>query len=398
MTAETFGRDILGPIVAEFCFRLWSLASLIAEPDTTALLFCARGGLRLQLAYDHLLAASGLPAPVHSTSFMVSRLVAARPAVLAGTAAARSTLAYEFSGRTLVGAAKAITGVDPGEDSALSRDAAYSFDGLQSLLSHPDGGAAAAALAEQAVLFKQHLVAQLAGRRRAILVDTGLYGSTMQLLSSSERAIEFSCAMMARSNYRGDASAHFVRTFGLLLETDGYKPWDRRSVLLRYWHLIESALEPDLPSVKRFTADGDDPRSNLEVVGWRDRVEAEPGSIFAGVLSYIDALPRGPAVTIMTDAKVAWRRLHRAIVWPNDRTGIDLDVGPRGHDFGFDDASAARPWNGPLAALRGHSFWREGEIARSGSVLRLPLLAAIEGAYGIRSLKRALVRRPPSRE
>jgi hypothetical protein len=38
-------------------------------------------------------------------------------------------------------------------------------------------------------------------------------------------------------------------------------------------------------------------------------------------------------------------------------------------------------------------MWREGEIARSGSRLRAPLLAAIEAAYAVRGLKRTVSER-----
>ena len=67
-TAEKFGHGLLGPIVAEFCLRLWSLGSLLERPAETSMLFCARGGLRMQLAYDRFLAASELAAPVAISS------------------------------------------------------------------------------------------------------------------------------------------------------------------------------------------------------------------------------------------------------------------------------------------------------------------------------------------
>ena len=67
-----------------------------------------------------------------------------------------------------------------------------------------------------------------------------------------------------------------------------------------------------------------------------------------------------------------------------------MRTGLRSYDFGSDVTFAERTWRGSIAALRGRSIWREGEIALSGSRLRLPLLAAIEMAYSARRVKHAL--------
>ena len=61
VTSESFGRAVLGPIFAEFCLRLWSIGALLTEPGRAALLFCARGGLRMHLAYEAFLSSSCLP-------------------------------------------------------------------------------------------------------------------------------------------------------------------------------------------------------------------------------------------------------------------------------------------------------------------------------------------------
>jgi hypothetical protein len=45
--AETFGRVALGPILAEFCLRLW-LFERFLQGDDAVLLFCARSACRTQ--------------------------------------------------------------------------------------------------------------------------------------------------------------------------------------------------------------------------------------------------------------------------------------------------------------------------------------------------------------
>jgi hypothetical protein len=163
--------------------------------------------------------------------------------------------------------------------------------------------------------------------------------------------------------------------------------------MLRYWHFVEWLFEPELPSVRTFTEDGGVPRSNLEVDAWEEQVEPEPGSAFAGVVAYLDALPAGSAGLIVHDADRAWGEFRRAVIWPDRSHGDALSVGTRSHDFGIDSTWTARSWSGPIAALRGSAMWREGEIARSGSPLRRPLLAAIETAYAARGVKRAVAKR-----
>lgn len=397
VTPETFGRDVLGPVVAEFCLRLWSLTTLLERPADSALLFCARGGLRMQLAYERFLDASGLSSPVAVAPLMVSRLVAARPTLVrtieegAGhlLPAAATTLSYEFPRATVAEVAAALSGAEP-RTAGGPWAARFTPDGLAALLGHPDGRPVADALAAQSALFARHLDETLAGRGHAVLVDTGLFGTTAQLLAEGMPQVRFSSALIARSYRPGPPNP---RTFGLSVEAEGYSPLRRRTALLRHWHFVEWLFEPDLPSVRSFTDDHGVPRSNLEAPGWQERVAPPAGHPFAGVLNYLGALPAGPAGTILADADRAWDRLRRAIVWPDRRHGHALAVGTRSNDFGTETTWSHRPWQGPVAALRGSRMWREGEIARSGSALRPVLLAAIEAAYGTRQVKRTAVRR-----
>ena len=394
VTPASIGRDVWGPIVAEFCLRLWTLESSFVAPDDVALLFCARGGLRMQLAYERFLASSGLTSPTRLAPLMVSRVVAIRPALVRGMQdgamgllpAAAATLSYEFPQSTIAQVAFAIAGVSPA--TAGDADVPFTPAGFDALLRHPDGQPVVTALRDQAALFNRHLRQAMGSRPRAVLVDTGLYGTTRQLLAEGVPDLDFSSALVARS-FRG-APAQQAKTFGLSVEAAGYSPLRRRTALLRHWHFVEWMFEPPLQSVRSFTADHGVVRSNLEVAGWQDRVGPEPGSAFAGVLEYLDGLGHRPGTRIVQEADRAWRALRRAVVWPDSDSGHALSVGLRSHDFGTEGTWTARPWAGPFAALRGSTMWREGEIARSGTVLRLPLLAVIEAGYSTRlALRRA---------
>ena len=187
VTAESFGREVLGPIFAEFCLRLWSFGALLTRPEDAALLFCARGGLRIQFGYETFLRASGLPNAVRSAPLMVSRLAAIRPALMRTVSehletlvpAASATLRYELPRASLSEVGLAMSGVAP----ARSRrwDDRFTPHGFAALLHHRDGSRLVAALAAQAELFTRHVRGSLDRRHRAVLVDTGLFGTTSQL-------------------------------------------------------------------------------------------------------------------------------------------------------------------------------------------------------------------------
>lgn len=393
-TPQEFGRRVLGPVVAEFCLRLWSLSTQVARPDDAALLFCARGGLRLLQAYELFLDRSGLPAPLPSSALMVSRLAAVRPALtrtldepgLVPVAAA--TLSYEFGRRTTGAVARALTGVDPGPRFEVP----FTEDGFAGLLHDPGTGGVRDALREQAGLFTEHLHDVLGGRGRAILVDTGLYGTTGALLAEGIPDVAFGSALIARSFRPGTASPG-VAAIGLVSHTRDYVPWRRRTALLRHWHFVEWLFEPDLPSVRTFVRDGDRVRSDLEVDGWRDRVGPEPGTPFAGVLEHLGSLPPAPAEQVVRDADRAWSELRRAVVDPRAEHAAALAVGARSLDFGLDGTWHAAERPGVVAALRTRGGWREGAVARSGSALRGPVLAGIEATYAARLALRAVRRR-----
>jgi hypothetical protein len=401
VSAESFGTEVLGPIFAEFSLRLWSVLALLRSPDEVVALFCARGGLRMQQAYETFLRASELPTPVRLAPLMVSRLAAVRPALLrtveqgraALPAASAATLTYEFPGSSLADVAEVTSGTAPRPSRRWAAE--FTPRGFADLLHHRDGEPVVAALAQQTRLFTRHLTDAMDGRRRGVLVDTGLFGTTAHLLADGFEGLDLSSVLIARSNYRRAASPPHAKVFGLSVQADGYSPLHRRTAMLRYWHFIESLFEPRLDSVQTFTEVGGHLRSNLEVDGWQDQLHPTPGSLYAGLLEYLASLPAGPAAQVLRDADKGWDRFRRAVVWPDPAHGFALRAGQRSWDFGSDVTFTDRIDRGAIAAFRGSSMWREGEIARSGSVLRLPLLLAIEGAHSFRRLKRLVDRVRP---
>lgn len=391
---EQFGRSVLGPIVADFCLRLWNMQSLLPDPDRFAALFCARGGLRMNLCFQHFCAATNLEPAIVGNDFMVSRLVALRAALVEplktgvlGPAAA-TALHYEFERGGLQAAVNAICGIDLPVDETTPTTGAQILQALRSPAFHD---AAHAAITDQTTLFEAHLGQVSGARSHILLVDTGLYGTTGLLLAEALPDLTFSTALIARS-FRPSRGAAAVPSYGLLTESVGYRAEFAHTALLRYWQYVEWLFEPELPSVRTFTSGPDGPTSNLQQEGYRARIEPTAHSAFAGVVSYLDDLSTNPAEQLAEDVPAAWRRLQRALVLPDAQAVDALTIGVRSHDFGRNDTWHVRAWNGPLSALRGPAMWREGEITRSGTRLRIPLLLAVEAAYVARRIHRHTTR------
>ncbi|GJD54719.1 glycosyltransferase [Methylobacterium dankookense] len=388
--ADRFGREALGPVLAEFCLRLWLTERFLPDAEDATLLFCARGGLRLKLLYERFLARTGLPARVPAAALMVSRLVAARTALEPPGEGVLSELGREFSGRPMSEVAAALA---QRQDLALPAawDAPFAAGRFAALLAADEPAAAAlrGAIAEQDARFRRHVDACTGGRRHGLLVDTGLYGSTVRLLQDGIPAMRWSGLQFARSNYKRLPTPHFARTLGLSVESDSYRPWETCTAALRFWHLIEAALEPDLPSVRLFAdADGDGPpRANLEVAGWEARIEPEGPGLFAGALAHVETLRPDDLHRVPAEAARGWRAFKRAVVWPDARMVAALELADRSRDFGRLEkvAQFAAP-GGTLAQIR-DSLWREGALMRRFPRAGRAGLVLIELAHAARTLR-----------
>ena len=87
---------LLGPVFHEFCCRLyWATASYSPEKD--ALLFMARGGLRLQELFTEFLKSSGLECRIPCYPFWISRFAALKMTFKESPEFSYSRLVNEFS-------------------------------------------------------------------------------------------------------------------------------------------------------------------------------------------------------------------------------------------------------------------------------------------------------------
>jgi FMN phosphatase YigB (HAD superfamily) len=386
-----FGRDILGPVVTEFCLRMWLYAAQAEASGPTAMLFCARGGVGIRQAFEGVLSAFSLPLAARRETLLVSRLVAARLAFVRSRAHAMEEIEREFQDRSCLELAQALGGqrYDLAEEWARP----FTAGAFLTLLEGASGAPIRADIERQNLLFERHFHRAAGGAARVLLCDTGLYGSTQKLLAAAFPQTRLESVLFARSNYKGLSQEHFRKVVGLMVERNGYSPFNSKTAVLRYWHLIERLFEPAMASVQTFyeTPDG----GILANCGPAEygTIDAKSGNqLLTGVLEYIAQLPGRTKATVFEEADTAWIRLRRAITSPSPHLGIMLGSGERSVDFGRSGSLNL------AASTRGQSImarlttlkaqpWREGAIARDFPLLRhaaLPLMDALQVLRGLR--------------
>lgn len=385
---RAFGRQVFGPILAQLSILIWLYAQEAERRDIPVLLFCARGGIGMREAFEGTLAKLGLDLAARRENIMISRLIAARAALLAGAPSALEELSREFRNASFADVAQALGG--RAYDLPPQWDASFRAADLPALLRSPGGAEVMGDIGAQNALFTRHWTDLTGEADRPILVDTGLYGSTQRMLADALPGARIETLQFARSNYKGHSEAHFPRVTGLFVERNFYNPLDERTSVLRYWHLIESLFEPKVASVKCFS-EGDHGQviANCGDVRF-GMVDASAGNeLLAGALSYIDDLARGDGAKVLADADLAWLRLKRTITAPREQEVAMLSLGDRSVDFGragmveVMSLSGGRNLPGRLALIKSQ-LWREGAIARQFPALRHALLPMLGLALSVR--------------
>lgn len=388
--AYSFGRFVLGPIVAQFCLRIWLYAKSAEAADNAVLLFCARGGIGIREAFERLLMRLGLPLGLRRENVMISRLVAARAALLARSDAVVEELDREFQGDLLADVANALGGRIYELPATWSQP--FSARQFMTLLFGSSGINVLTDIRRQNTLFTRHLERLTGDARRTILCDTGLYGSTQRLLASGFPELRVETIQFARSNYKGHSEEHFSKVVGLMVEQNFYSPLNLSSCVLRYWHLVESLFEPAVSSVRLFSEnESGEAIANCGDITFGAIDPSENNALLAGALAYIDALPENGGAVALRDADAAWLRLKRAIVQPTETELRCLEVGSRSVDFGrsavLDVVTSANNVTlmKKIRSLRAQ-LWREGAIAREFPIMKHALLPMFGSILSLRGL------------
>lgn len=385
----SFGDEVFGPIVAQFCLSIWLYCDQANVKGDAALLFCARGGVGIRAAFEEVLSRLGLRLDMPRENLLISRLVAARSAVVVKSAAALDELGREFRDSSFADVAKALGGR---KDYPLTADWQRKFNAIEfyGMLETHVGQAVLDDICAQNTLFRRHLDAVSKNAKRIILCDTGLYGSTQRLIEAGFPDRHFETIQFARANYKGLSEEHFPKVAGVVVEQNLYNPLKVETAILRYWQIIESLFEPKISSVALFHE-----AENGEVVANSGNIRhghldpAAENLLLDGTLQYISRLRS--TEQIFTDADAAWRRLKSAIVYPVRSDIALLGAGPRSVDFGRADvvqtinSNHGADFANKLRSVKSN-LWREGAICQDFDLLRWPLLTALEMTHIARAV------------
>lgn len=383
-----FGKMVFGPIVAEFCLSLWLYLQEASRRPNSAIVFCARGGIGIREAFERFQISLGLTLPTRRENILISRLIAARAAVGLRSPVVLDELAREFEGASFATVGNVLAGQRYDFPAAWHQK----FDATRffMLLDTDAGRRVDQDICRQNELLKVHLRQTIGQAKHLLMCDTGLYGSTQKLLAAGLPDFDLETVQFARCNYKGLSEEHFQKVAGLVVEERFYSPFKVRTVVLRYWQIIESLFEPEISSAKYLSmAEDGTVVGNCGEIGYGRLKAAEGNPLLEGALRYIDELTSG--VAVFRDADCAWLRLKQAIINPTKADMVVLGVGPRSVDFGRPDLvpivgrSPQTSIGQQLIAVRSQ-LWREGAIARDFPHLKPALLRALEMAHVVRSV------------
>lgn len=385
----TFGQNVIGPIYAAFCVQLWLYMTTSEDHAEPVALFCARGGLAMHALYNTALTQLDLTTAARSQDVMISRFVLAKSGLLQADPAVLREIEREHVGRRLDQVVVSFSYEDIEIPDSWRRP--YTVEAMQAFLASPDAADFKAHLVEHDRLFRKHFADVLGQSDRAVLVDTGLYGSIQLFLQNLMPDIDVTSALLARSNYKNFSADHFPSVIGILSEKDTYDPLDRHTSILRYWQLIEEMFEPALSSVMGFADVDGNVKADLQVPGWQQVVADHDHPVFLGAEAYLRTLASGDLPRIVAEEKAAWKTFKRIIIYPTRAEAHYMSVGLRPRDFGLegfasDTGNLAESWS-----LRfKHAHWKNAAAHTLFKVPAWPVQFGMEAIYFLRNLRKVV--------
>ena len=383
---EAFGANVLGPLVLEFALLTWAYLDEVDTRENSVALFCARGGLLMNLAFRKVLKQLSLELRVPLRDVMISRLVASRLALGTNGTFVAKEIAREFEDVSVSEALNTVAGTDLGLPDKWNM--AVSESALRRFLESKEAHKFVSSLTEQNKLFERHLEETIgADADRVVLVDTGLFGSTLKLMQDAQPDRVWESVMLARSNYKGFPSSHFGQAIGVWTEHDSYQILDHRTAVLRYWQLIELVFEPSLESVVLFKDENGCVLSNLQKPGWQDALMDETSPYFSGVISYLDSVSPDTLPERLADVERSWRRFKTSVVFPDREDLETLSVGARSRDFGRTQtvADSVGQNQSKLRTVKA-ALWKAGAIKSLFPISARFLQLGLESYYFVRMI------------
>lgn len=375
-----FGRDVLGPIIYRYCYKLWLLQGFYDREQST-LLFLARGGFRLHYFYELFNEQNDLAVSLPIGELLVSRMAAYKAALHQSDSFAIDQVVEEYCWYPVREFMDIFFGTlisepwyrnldpdlqkwfltQPLNHDILNRILSGEWDGQQVIGQH---------LQQQNKLFKQHIEQVSDHRANLILVDTGWGGSIIRALKPLLPERNIVGGFFGRFSYQGKHSGDwFNDIIGLEVEGDDYARRQPASVIFLHRHLIEGICEVNWPSVTGYCMNSSGRVTSMH--GEFPESARKPSidePLAMGVQQYMETTRSLDLAAINEAARLAIKRLRKAIIFPG-LNETRYTVESRSADFGKQiDVPVLLPpartfsISGKLSNIR-QSLWPYGQIA-----------------------------------
>jgi glycosyltransferase involved in cell wall biosynthesis len=370
-----FGKKYLGPVIADYLFKLLVCANHFEQERNAQVFFVARAGIRIYRALEVFAQTAQQSLPNSAKFFWISRLMIAKGIWSSNRSLALRLLAKEFHYAPLRDLIAAM----------YRRESLPSnIDLQQSILDRPgqelenfleEGSDIAKTLEsyfqEQSQNFHDYLMSVLGKRDCALLVDTGWQGTAQNFLIESYPQVNWWGAYFGRMGFESSNRKHWRKLIGLVFQADRFNPAKPETCVVLHRHMIESLFEPKGLSIERMVRlpDGtiDIPEAKTVLA---DNPTKENDPIFAGVLDYLSELPHGCSPLQLTRASSeAWEEIARLVALPTkEEVAIFSDI-ERSADFGKSfkvplvlPPKPARANETPEARIQ-RALWQPAQIA-----------------------------------
>lgn len=364
-----FGRDILGPVVAQYLHDLYQSILYFEKERNAKIFFMARAGLRIRQALGVYLARAGLTVPSEWDYLWASRMMIAK-GLWTRIPQASCDLFNDAYSYTEIGVAKqCIIGEFAGHPAKTELDQWHWTNERLDLGDMILRGEAHTAcirqhLDEQSALFQQRLKSSLGSHETAVLIDTGWAGTSQQMLQEGLPNIEWWGLYFGLIPHEDKALPPQAR--GLVFEgreVDWLKP---ETSIISHRHLIEDLFETRAPSIEAYSLSG---AGAITAIGEKENLESlkdqTSDDIYAGVLNYLSKAPVDPLKTIVA-ARQAMKRLQHFLLLPTRSDAEVLLQQRRSADLGraFSVPVLIRPDKSTTYEQRlGQALWKSGQIA-----------------------------------
>lgn len=358
-----FGKEILGPIFYEFCFKLMVYIKT-QDPKNTIVLYQARGGLRLRYLFNLFIKNNKFNIECLQKDFFISRLVSINGCLSIDFDYVYSVLMNKKKSESLKNIVFTFLEKDVSvkELSDLNnfKEAYFSESevGL-SLREH---------FYEQSRIFKSYFQEITENRENIILVDTGWIASTQGVLMHSFNNKNFIGTYLGKWDYDNSNPWYFLSVNGLSIENNNHNYFNKRGSILHYHHLIEDILEPGIPSIKKYTKDFITTKANKKFEDDKIILDKEEDFLFKGVILYFEQTQNRSISKACKEANWAYAKLSKKIFFPNKEDVLVMTVGKRSHDLGNDDESPVNLIKSKGVSLKSkiknirQSLWKQGQI------------------------------------